>query len=195
MYFEKMKEKLRLWALVNAHGPYATPSLVLLSFAESVFFPIPVDALLVPLVILRARSWKYYAYVATAASVLGGVVGYALGFFLFSLIGEHIVAIYNLESEVVLVSEWVSRNTFWATFVSAFTPIPYKVFTLSAGLLHAPFFMFFVASILGRFLRYTAVSLIAHVWGAQLVRLVMRNFTIATFAILFVFIFIYVLVK
>lgn len=195
MYFEKIKERMRLWSIANARGPYATLSLVLLAFAESIFFPIPVDVYLIPLVILRVQSWKYYAIVATLASVLGGIVGYALGFFLFSIIGEKIVALYNFESEIVLVGEWLSRNTFWATFISAFTPIPYKVFTLSAGLLHAPFFIFLFASLLGRFLRYIAVSFITHIWGAQFVRLVLRNFTTVTFFVLFIVIFGYVLIR
>ncbi len=195
MYFKKIKEKLHFWARINAQGPYATPSLLLLAFAESVFFPIPVDVLLIPLVILRAKGWKYYALVATIASVLGGIVGYALGFFLFSLVGERIVALYHFEPEFALVSEWLSNNTFWATFISAFTPIPYKVFTLSAGLLHAPFFVFLLASLFGRFLRYMTVSLIAYIWGAQFVRIVLRSFSTATFFVFFAVIFTYILIK
>ncbi len=191
-FLERFKERFRQWVVVNARGPYATPFLAIFSFAESVFFPVPVDVVLIPLVIIRAKSWLYYTVVSSVASVLGGVAGYAIGLF-FSFIGTGIVAFYGLESELALVSSWLSANVFWATFISAFTPIPYKVFTLSAGFLGAPFFMFIVASALGRTLRYTFVSLLAHFWGASLARVVLRNFTIATFLLTFVVILAYAL--
>jgi len=175
-----MKERFRAWVTVNAHGPYAVPILSVFSFAEAIFFPIPVDVLLIPLVVVRARSWIYYAAVASITSVFGGAVGYAIGFFLFDLIGAHIVSFYSLQAELALVQSWLMNNTFSATLVSAFTPIPYKVFTITAGLFSAPFFVFLLASLIGRSLRYVLVCYIAHKWGTQLAQLFLRNFKIAT---------------
>ena len=192
---ENAKDKVRAWSVQNARGPYATPFLAVVSFAESVFFPIPVDIVLIPLLIIRARSWVYYTVIASAASVLGGVAGYAIGFFFFSLVGEYIVSFYGLETELAVVTAWLAENTFWATFISAFTPIPYKVFTLSAGLLQAPFLLFLLASILGRTLRYFLVGIVTHLWGAQIARLVLRHFTLATILVLAGALIAYILIR
>jgi membrane protein YqaA with SNARE-associated domain len=122
--------------------------------------------------------------VASLASVLGGIVGYAVGYFLFDTIGARVVALYRLQDELLLVEQWLAANAFLATFLSAFTPIPYKVFTLTAGLFHAPFFIFIIASLVGRGMRYFLVCFIAYRWGATLARLFLRNFTIATVAVI-----------
>src|SRR3989344_4137308 len=173
-------ERLKIWLITNSKTPWATTALFLLAFAESIFFPIPVDAFLIPLIIIRARSWIYYAVISSLSSVLGGVVGYAVGYFLFDTVGAYVVSLYGLESQLLFVKGWLASNAFSATFLSAFTPIPYKVFTITAGLFHAPFLIFIVASLLGRSLRYLLVCFIAYKWGASLARLFLRNFTIAT---------------
>jgi membrane protein YqaA with SNARE-associated domain len=185
-----LKEKIRVWAVTNAHGPFAVPALVLLSFTESIFFPIPTDTLLIPLVIIRARHWFSYAFIAAVASVLGGIAGYAVGFFLFALIGDCIITFYGLESETELVKTWLAEHAFWATFISAFTPIPYKVFTISAGLLNAPFLVFVAASLLGRSLRYVIVAWLAHMCGPVLARLALKHFTVATITLALIAIFV-----
>ena len=176
-------ERCKVWLVTNSRAPWASPALFLLAFAESIFFPIPVDAFLIPLIIVKARNWVYYAVFASISSVLGGIVGYAVGYFLFDTIGLYVVTLYGLEKEVVMIQGWLSSNAFMATFVSAFTPIPYKVFTITAGLFHTPLFIFIVASLFGRSLRYFLVCYIAHKWGAVIARIFLRHFTIATVAI------------
>ena len=102
--FKQYRDRVQRWSIEKANGPHATPFLALTSFAESVFFPIPIDIFLVPLVIVRAKSWIYYTVVASIASIVGGVVGYFIGLFSFTIIGVHIVSFYGLESEVALVN-------------------------------------------------------------------------------------------
>lgn len=177
---QSRRARLRAWAIRNAHSPFATPTLLLLTFAEAIFFPIPVDVFLIPLIIIRARSWVYYTIIASVTSVAGGIVGYAIGFFLFDLVGAPIVALYGFEEELALVEMWLLANVFLATFISAFTPIPYKVFTLAAGFLGAPFLLFVVASLLGRGIRYALVCYIAHRWGESFARLFLKHFKLAT---------------
>jgi len=188
-------ERLRAWARENAHGPYAVPALVVLSFAESVFFSVPVDTFLIPLVIIRARSWLYYVLVSSVASVLGGIAGYAIGYFFFDAVGHYIVALYHIESTVQVVASWLSAHAFITTFASAFTPIPYKVFTLSAGLFHVPFLMFFIVSVVGRTLRYLLVGYVAHRFGARLAGVFMERFATITLIALVALVALYVLIQ
>lgn len=185
-YFEKVKGKISSWIIRHARGPRALPILFTLSFAESVFFPIPVEAVFVPFIIAHKERWRVYVYVATIASILGGVVGYAVGFYFYDLFGRELVALYGFEEKVQVVSKLLSDNVFGATFLSAFTPIPYKVFTLSAGLLGAPFLLFFIASTLGRGLRFLAVGYVTMRCGEAIAKVVFKRFTNVTLAIFLV---------
>ena len=147
-------KRLYLWVMSWAETPYAVPALFLLALAESSFFPIPPDVLLLALA-LSVPTWAFrYAAWCTAGSVIGGVVGYFLGMALWGSIEpfmfewvmkpekfEHVMGIYR-DYGVEFV------------FVAAFTPIPYKVFTIAAGVAKVNLPMFVVASILGRGARF-----------------------------------------
>ena len=144
---------------------HATKYLAALSFAESSFFPVPPDVMLAPMVLAQQeKAWRL-ALITTIASVLGGMLGYAIGFFSFDMIqpwleGSHYWSKYQL------AEQWFSDWGFWAIFIAGFSPIPYKVFTIAAGALSMLFLPFVLASFFGRGARFFLVAgLLA--WGGE----------------------------
>lgn len=145
-----------------AQTPYAVPALFLLAFAESSFFPIPPDVLLITLAIsIPARAFRYAA-VCTAGSVLGGIVGYMIGHYGYEAIGRPIVHFYHGESVMDAIKVQYDQHGFWGILVAAVTPIPYKVFTIASGVFRFDFGSFVTASVLGRSTRFFVVA--ALIW-------------------------------
>ena len=172
------------WVLHWAHTPYGMPALVLLTFAESSFFPIPPDPLLVALCIAAPRRSLFFAAAATAASVLGGMAGYWIGaggwhlaqdFFFTYVPGVSPEAFGRVQ---VLYDRW----DFWAIFMAGLTPIPYKVFTLSAGVFRINFPIFVIASVLSRGLRFFVVAALIYRFGAPISDFIDRHFNRLTIA-------------
>lgn len=172
------------WVLHWAHTPYGIPALVLLTFAESSFFPIPPDPLLVALCIAAPRRSLLFAAAATTASVLGGVAGYWIGaggwhivqdFFFTYVPGVSPEAFGRVQ---VLYDHW----DFWAIFFAGLTPIPYKVFTLSAGVFRINFPIFVIASVLSRGLRFFIVAALIRRYGAPISVFIDRHFNRLTIA-------------
>ena len=150
------------WILGWAETPYGIPALFLLAFAESSFFPIPPDVLLIALALaIPAKSFKY-AFYAALASVLGGILGYAIGLWGYQWIGQDIVAFYNGESVMEQIGVLYSDYGFWGILTAAITPIPYKIFTIASGVFDFAFSQFLLASIIGRSIRFFAVA--ALIW-------------------------------
>jgi membrane protein YqaA with SNARE-associated domain len=144
---------------------YAERYLAALSFAESSFFPIPVDVMLAPMCLARlTKAWRY-ALIATVFSVIGGVAGYAIGYGAFEWIHPWLV-----ESPYWAAYEtsrtWFDRYGVWVIFVAGFSPIPYKVFTIAAGVAALNPLAFFVASVIGRGARFFLVAGLL-VWGGE----------------------------
>lgn len=186
MFFENLKKKTYIWFDRQAHKPSAKWWLALISFTESSFFPIPPDPFLVATLIMNRSAWFLYSFLVSSASVLGGVFGYAIGFWFFALFGEKIVDLYSLQDEMKVVSELFADNTFWTIFTAAFTPIPYKLFTLSAGLFKVNFIAFLFASILGRFIRFMSIGYIMKVFGETIGKIVFKYFNLFSFFVLVV---------
>ena len=143
-------EKLRLWTLKWADSKHSTLALFALAFAESSFFPIPPDVLLIGILAINPKKWWYYAAVCTAGSVLGGMFGYLIGWGFYEAIGQKIVDIYNLQATVDAIGLKYSANAFLTVFTAAFTPIPYKLITITAGLFQISFLQLIIASVIGR---------------------------------------------
>ncbi len=176
---------MRGWVLRHAEGQHAKFWLSVLSFSEASFFPIPPDVLLIAILLAnKARKWFYYSFLTSVFSVLGGVLGYGLGFFFFDIFGEFIISFYGLEEEFLGLKEVFDENTFWAIFAAAFTPIPYKIFTISAGLFNVNFFAFITASILGRSVRFFAVGFILKFYGEKVAGVLYKYFNIFSLAVL-----------
>jgi len=181
---ETFKKKLRNWVVRHSRSPYAPPALFLFSFLESVFLPVPTEVMLTPLVIVRHKRWWYYALIAAVASVMGGVLSYIIGALFFESVGTYLVSLYSLEAELLEVEMLFEGGIFAATFIAAFTPLPWKLFAIAAGLFSAPFGVFLVAALLGRGLRFFIYNYVVHLWGARVARLVLKYFTWATITVI-----------
>ncbi len=170
------RDIFRDWVLRHSRGAKAKWTLFLVSFSESSFFLIPPDVVLIAILVTAPQKYFYYAGLTTVASVLGALFGYLIGFFFFETVGQWLVALYSLEEEMIYVGELFSRNAFWAIFISAFTPVPYKVFTIGAGFFRIDLFIFILASILGRGLRFLIIGLFMNRFGPTMGRMMYRYF-------------------
>ena len=161
--FGPLYERVLTWS----QHRYAERYLGVLSFAESSFFPIPVDVMLAPMCLAqRSKAWRY-ATIATVFSVIGGLAGYAIGVGAFGLI-EPWLAVSHYWDAYETSREWFDRYGVWVIFVAGFSPIPYKVFTIAAGVaaLNLPGFLF--ASVIARGARFFLVSGLVVLGGDKL---------------------------
>jgi len=171
-----MKVFARLYDSVMAcsRHPHAGYYLGGLSFVESSFFPIPPDVLLVPMSVARPdRAW-WFAFLTTVASVLGGIFGYFLGAFAFEYI-EPWLQTSSYWSEFETAKDWFGKWGVWVIFVAGFSPIPYKLFTVTAGLLSLSIIPFVVASFIGRGARFFLVAGLLKFAGPRLEPWVMKH--------------------
>ncbi|MBS1269847.1 MAG: hypothetical protein MAG794_00799 [Gammaproteobacteria bacterium] len=145
---------------------HAPRYLALLSFTEAAFFPVPPDVMLAPMVLARRERAWYFAGVTTAASILGGLLGYFIGWFLFERIGEPLVELYGAEAQFGTIRNWFGRYGVWVVFVAGFSPIPYKLFTVTAGLMGMALAPFILASAVGRGARFFLVAGLIN-WGGE----------------------------
>ncbi|MGQ9686871.1 MAG: YqaA family protein [Thiobacillaceae bacterium] len=144
--------------------PRAPWYLIGLSFAESSFFPVPPDVMLAPMALARPeRAWRL-ALITTLASVAGGLLGYAIGHFAFDLIQPWLTTKPRYWQAYQLAVDWFGRYGFWAIFVAGFSPIPYKVFTIAAGVLSMALLPFALGSLIGRGARFYLVAGLMR-WG------------------------------
>lgn len=174
-------KKIHAWILKNIHNPATIKIYYFMSFIESSFFPIPIDPFLAGLIMLKPESWKKLFVNSAIFSVLGGIFGYILGFWFFDLFGQKIIDFYSLQKEVSIIENMFNQNAFWAMFISAFTPIPYKIFTISAGLFKINFLIFIIASVLGRGLRFFVVAYIFRYLGQKFADKILKYFNWLTF--------------
>ena len=166
------------WVLHWAETPYGIPALFLLAFAESSFFPIPPDVLLIALAIgLPGKAFRFAA-VCTLGSVIGGMLGYRIGMTFFDLIGYKILAFYGFLDKFALVKEMYFRYDVWLVGIAGFTPIPYKVFTIAAGTFGMNFPVFIVVSALSRGARFFIVSALIWKFGKNIKDFIDRYFNL-----------------
>jgi len=158
------------WLMSLARGRYAPASLGIISFAESSFFPLPPDILLIPMVVAKRQKWFVYALICTVASVLGAFVGYAIGAWLFQLIGQPIVQFYGAENTFERFVAWYGQWGAWGILLGAVTPFPYKVLTIFSGSVGFDLIQFTLVSIVGRGLRFFIVSGLLY-WFGEPIRL------------------------
>lgn len=166
------------WVLHWAETPYGPTALFLLAMAESSFFPIPPDPLLIALCLGAAGKSFRFAAVATLASVVGGVIGYGLGAGFWHVAeGWFYSYVPGVSPEAFdRVQALYDQYDFWAVFLAGLTPIPYKVFTLSAGVFSVNFFVFVVASVLSRGLRFYILAALIYRFGPPIARFIDRYF-------------------
>ena len=190
-----LKERVAAWVKKSANGPHAVRVLVLTSFAESSFFPLPPDFLLMAMLLAGARRWVYYSTLTTIASVAGGIAGYAMGLLFFDTVGEAIVSAYHLEEDLLTVQTWYQEHAFLAVFIAGFTPIPYKLFTIAAGLFKINFPIFVIASIISRGARFFLVGFLLSRYGARIGDVLYRYVNIFSFVVAAVLVILYLLLR
>ncbi len=166
------------WVLSWAETPYGIYALALLAFAESSFFPIPPDVLLIALAIGAPKKSLKFAFICTAASVLGGIAGYYIGFAAYEAIGKPIVDAYNGQPVMDKIAMWYSQYGFWGILTAAITPIPYKIFTIASGVFSFNFAEFLLASVIGRSIRFFAVAGLIALFGPQIKSFIDKYFNI-----------------
>jgi membrane protein YqaA with SNARE-associated domain len=176
--------ELTAWVVHWAQTPYGTYALFLLAVAESSFFPIPPDILLIALCLLRPEASFYLALICSIGSVLGGIIGYVIGL----KGGRPLLKRWFKSEKLLLVEMYFQRYDVWAVGVAGFTPIPYKVFTVSGGVFALNFPRFVLASIISRSARFFLVAALFYFFGAAIKALVEQYFellTLAFFVLLF----------
>lgn len=171
-----MNKRLIIWFKKETDKKYVIYLLGAISFFESVIFPIPVDIFTFTLASAHPKKWVQYGTVATVFSVLGALFGYVLGAYLFQTFGQQMIAFYGYEEEFATVVRLFDQNVFWVMFTSAFTPIPYKIFTVAGGALNVALAPFIIASILGRGLRFFAETYIPYRFGETAGQHMLKNF-------------------
>lgn len=161
--FSKLYARVMHW---SAH-PHASWYLAGLSFAESSFFPIPPDVMLAPMTLAKPQAAWRYAVLTTLASVVGGIFGYLIGYFAFEMV-EGLLRDHGYWEGYQTTQAWFSKWGFWAVFVAGFSPIPYKLFTISAGVLGMNLPLFVLASAIGRGGRFFLVAGLIRLGGERM---------------------------
>ena len=183
------------WVLHWAATPYGTWALFLLALSESSFFPIPPDVLLIALAVaIPEKSFKY-ALICSVGSVLGGCLGYLIGWQFMTSIGERIISFYGLNQKVAYIAELYSAYDAWAIGIAGFTPIPYKVFTISAGAFKINFWVFLLASIVSRSARFFLVGGLIYIFGSQIKSFIDRHFDLLAIAFTILLVAGFVIIK
>ncbi len=164
------------WVERLSARPAAVWLLALVAFIESVFFPVPPDAMLIPMGVARPRRALLYASVALLASVGGGIVGYYIGAYAWDTLGRPIVEFYGQTGRIDKLFAWYRDYDAWIVLIAGFTPIPYKLFTLTSGAAGVNLGVFLVASLAGRGARFFLVSSLLYVFGARAGAWIDRHF-------------------
>lgn len=164
----KVLKKLYNWTKHWSRTGKAPYALFAIAFAESSFFPIPPDVLLIPMTVAHREKWLRNALICTAGSVLGGILGYIIGWSLYQSIGKVLVETYHLQDAILSLGQKYADNAFLTVFSAAFTPIPFKAITISAGLFGISLPILIAASLIGRAGRFFLVAGALRVFGKKI---------------------------
>lgn len=168
------------WMMRLAGDKRAPHALFWVSFAESSFFPLPPDVMLIPMVLAqRSKAWAY-ALLATVSSVLGGIAGYAIGYFLMDSVGQPILQFYGKAEGFAAFKEMFNEWGVWILIIKGMTPLPYKVLTITAGVTNMPFLPFILASIVARSMRFFLVAGLLYWFGAPIRDFIERRLSLVT---------------
>jgi membrane protein YqaA with SNARE-associated domain len=175
-----MLQRLYARTLAIAAGPNALAALLAVSFVESSVFPIPPDILLIPMILARPRQAWRLAALCTLASVVGGMLGYAIGYFLFDAIGRPVLEFYHAMDSYDALKAGFAQWGVWIIIIKGMTPIPYKLITIASGVAHFDFVTFVGASIISRGLRFFLVAALLWWFGDAARRFIERRLTLVT---------------
>ena len=170
-----MIRKLYDWSMNMAAHKRATPVLAAVSFTESSFFPIPPDALLVPMCLAKPEKSFYYAFICMIASVLGGIAGYAIGYFFFEALAQPVLEFYGKQEYFAQFAENYNEWGAWIVLGAGVTPFPYKVITIASGVTKLNLGLFIIFSVIARSIRFFLVAGIIWKFGAPARMFVEKN--------------------
>jgi membrane protein YqaA with SNARE-associated domain len=160
-----MLRKIYDWCIDAAHKPYALWMLGMVSFAESSFFPIPPDVMLIPMSLARPERAWLYAMLCTVTSVAGGAVGYAIGALLYDSVGHWLIQLYGYGDKVEAFRAGYAEWGALIILLKGLTPIPYKLVTITSGFAGYDFWLFLLFSIIARGGRFLVVAIVLNRWG------------------------------
>ena len=175
-----MLRSLYDWMMRKATDEKAPRALGVVSFIESSFFPIPPDVMLIPMIMANRKKAFWYATIATVTSVLGGILGYAIGYYLYDTIGQPILKFYGKEGALDGFIKFVQDYGVPAVIIKGATPIPYKVVTIAAGVGKMPFLSFIGASIIARAMRFYLVAGLLYYFGEPIRDFIEKRLTLVT---------------
>ncbi len=190
-----MLRRLYDWILHWAETPYGAWALFILAFCESSFFPIPPDVLLIALAVGLPKKSLKYALICSLGSVLGGCLGYLIGWQFMTTLGMKIIAFYGLNEKVDYIRYLYTTYDAWAIGIAGFTPIPYKVFTIAAGAFEINFMVFIIASAASRSARFFIVGGLIYVFGPKIQSFIDKYFDILAVAFTVLLVAGFVLIK
>lgn len=179
-----MIRRLYDWVIRLARHRHAIPAMGAVSFMESSFFPIPPDVMLVPMVLANRDKAFRIALVCTVCSVLGGLLGYAIGYYFFETIGEWVVKTYGLQSGLAAFRSGFEEYGIWIILIKGLTPIPYKLVTIASGAAHFDLFTFVWASIVTRGARFFLVAALLWKFGEPIRAFIEERLTLLTWLFL-----------
>jgi membrane protein YqaA with SNARE-associated domain len=162
-----MLRRLYDWCIDAAGKPHANWIMGIVSFAESSFFPVPPDAMLIPMALARPDRAFFYATLCTWTSVLGGLFGYLIGAYLYDSIGHWLIALYGYGDKVEAFREAYARWGTWIILLKGVTPIPYKIVTITSGFAGYSLVLFIIFSIIARGMRFYLVAFLLYRYGPQ----------------------------
>ncbi|MBF0421974.1 MAG: DedA family protein [Magnetococcales bacterium] len=160
-----MLQKLYSWAMAKAEHRHAEAWMATISFVESSVFPVPPDILLIPMALASPEKWFRLAMVCTISSVVGGYLGYAIGFFFMDTLGMAILDLFRLTDTFHALKPMVDQYGVWVIIVKGATPIPYKLITIAAGAFHFDLMKFTLASLIARGVRFFLLTFLLWKFG------------------------------
>jgi membrane protein YqaA with SNARE-associated domain len=161
-------QSLYNWTMELASNPRAIWLLGIVSFIEAIFFPIPPDVLLIPMILANIKRAWLYAFVATITSVLGGLVGYVIGLLAYSQIAEPLLIGLGKQTAMNLFSNSINENGFMIVLTAGISPIPFKVVSVMSGFTQMPIYVFLVSALLGRAIRFFLVATLLKRYGEKI---------------------------
>ena len=168
------------WTLNKASQKNAKWFLSIISFAESSFFPIPPDIILIPMVLAEKSKAYLYALICTLSSVVGGIFGYLIGLLLFNSIGILVISFYHLDEQIIQFKNYYNSYGAWIVVIAGFTPFPFKVITIASGLFQLNFIIFIICSLLSRGARFYLVSSLLYFFGDKIKIFIDKYFNFLT---------------
>jgi len=173
-----MLRRLYDWCIALAGKRHATWALGAVSFAESSFFPVPPDVMLIPMALARPDRAYYYAGICTIASVAGGILGYLIGWLLYDSVGQFVMNLYGYGQQVEAFRQAYAEWGSWIILLKGATPIPYKIVTITSGFAGYNFFWFVALSLITRGFRFYLIAFLLHRYGPQARKIIEERLTL-----------------